>query len=213
MPLYSSPDTVCLHSRAIEKVTFFTALKRSLRRLCFHKRLVRGVFASGPGGVLASGPRGVCLGSKGVFASGPEGSFCLWSGGCLPLVQGGVCLWSRGGCLPLVPGEVSASGLGGCLGRHIPLGRLPRAHIPLGKHPHGKTTPSWADTPLGRFPPLWTDTPWVDTTLPPPSITGYGRQAGGMHPTEMHSCLTFDLFWTSGDSSSGFIHINVFIFN
>ena len=106
------PDTVCLHSRASEKVTFFTALKRSLRRLCFHKRLVRGVFASGPGGVFASGPGGVCLWSKGVSASGPEGSFCLWSGGCLPLVQGGVCLWSRGGCLPLVPGEVSSSGLG-----------------------------------------------------------------------------------------------------
>ena len=48
-----------------------------------------------PGGCL---PGGICWGmsAQGVSASGP--------GGCLPLVQGGVCLWSRG---------VSTSGLGG----------------------------------------------------------------------------------------------------
>ena len=60
------------------------------------------------------------------------------SGG-LPLVPGGVCLWSLGGCLPLVPWGVPASGPGGCLplvpgdggahssmhwGRHPPVDRM-----------------------------------------------------------------------------------------
>ena len=62
--------------------------------------------ASGPGG----GGGAVCLG---VSASGP--------GGCLPLVPGGVCLWSQGvsasgpGGRLSAPGNVSALGERGCL--------------------------------------------------------------------------------------------------
>ena len=59
-----------------------------------------------PGGGLLPG-QCLVLGG-GMSASGP--------GGCLPLVPGGVCLWSQGvGCLPLAPRGVSASGPGGCL--------------------------------------------------------------------------------------------------
>ena len=47
---------------------------------------------------------------------------------------------------------------------------------PLGRHPPGQTPP-WADTPFPR-------------ADPPPAqcILGYGQQAGGTHPTGMHSC-------------------------
>ena len=41
--------------------------------------------------------------------------------------------------------------------------------------------PPRADTPLGRHPP-WADTPSAQCML------GYGQQAGGTHPTGMHSC-------------------------
>ena len=54
----------------------------------------------------------------------------------------------------------------------------------------------WADTPLGRH-PLWADTPTPGQTPPAQYILihtpsqcmlGYGQQAGGTHPTGMHSC-------------------------
>ena len=72
-------------------------------------------------------------------------------------------------CHSVHKGRVSASGSGGgCL----PLG-------PGGVHPPGQTpprqTPPWADTHLGRHPP-------VEMTI----------EAGGTHPTGMHSC--FNLF-------------------
>ena len=60
--------------------------------------------------------------------------------------------------------------------------------------PLPRQTPPWEDTPLDRL-PTWANTPLgrhplVDT--PPladnPDTTGYGLQAGGMHPTGMHSC-------------------------
>ena len=76
------------------------------------------------------------------------------------------------------------------LGRH-PLDRHPLDRHPLGRHP-------WADIPLGRPPgqtPPWADTPtfWADTPplgRHPPAqyMLGCGQQAGGMHPTGMHSC-------------------------
>ena len=42
---------------------------------------------------------------------------------------------------------------------------LPGRHTPLGRHPY----------PLSRHP------------LPPLDTTGYGQQAGGMHPTGIHT--------------------------
>ena len=44
----------------------------------------------------------------------------------------------------------------------------------MGRHPPGQT-PSHRQTPPGRR--SWADTPWAD-----------GQQAGGTHPTGMHSC-------------------------
>ena len=52
---------------------------------------------------------------------------------------------------------------------------------PLGRHPPGQTPP-------GQTPP-WADTPFPRADPPPAQcILGYGQQAGGTHPTGMHSC-------------------------
>ena len=61
--------------------------------------------------------------------------------------------------------------------------------------------PPWAGTPPGQVDPRWAGTrPWAGTPLPgqvhPPRqvhpplqcMLGYGQQAGGSHPTGMHSC-------------------------
>ena len=49
---------------------------------------------------------------------------------------------------------------------------------PPGRQPSWQTPPQ-VDTPQA-------DIPWADI---PPNTTGYGQQAGGTHPTGMHSCL------------------------
>ena len=56
----------------------------------------------------------------------------------------------------------------------------------------GRMTPP-RQTPLGQtLPPPQGDTP-PRQTPPPPSVAsdimGYGQQAGGTHPTGMHSCF------------------------
>ena len=60
---------------------------------------------------------------------------------------------------------------GGCL-PHCMLGYTP----PRGQTPPEQTLPR-ADTLLGRHHPA--------------DSTGYGQQAGGMHPTGMHTCQLF----------------------
>ena len=45
----------------------------------------------------------------------------------------------------------------------------------------------WADTILGQTSPPWTDFPWGDTPTGQ-CMLGHSQQAGGMHPTGMHSC-------------------------
>ena len=80
------------------------------------------------------------------------------------------------------------------------------APLHAGIHPQGRHP--WADTP-SRHP--WADTPWAD---PPPGrhtylgrhppgkhptpsdTTGYGQQAGGMHPTGMHICIQKCSHWS-----------------
>ena len=49
----------------------------------------------------------------------------------------------------------------------------------------GYTPPSQPDTPLGR-PPLGRQPPGRH---PPSDTTGYYQQAGGVHPTGMHTCF------------------------
>ena len=86
----------------------------------------------------------------------------------------------NGGCLPLVLGDVCHP-----LPRQIPPWANPRADtLSPGQ------TPPWADTPPtpGQTPPL--SSAGIHTH--PPSLvdtTGYGQQAGGTHPTGMHSCF------------------------
>ena len=59
-------------------------------------------------------------------------------------------------------------------------------------HPSGQKLP-WADTTLADTP--WVDTPLADNlipqqkSLPTERMLAYGQQAGGTHPTGMHSCL------------------------
>ena len=88
------------------------------------------------------------------------------------------------GCLPLVLGDVCHP-----LPRQIP----PWANMPLCRHPF-----SWANTPLNRHPPGQThphpgQAPPLSSagihTPPLVDTTGYGQQAGGTHPTGMHSCF------------------------
>ena len=95
------------------------------------------------------------------------------------------------------------------LGRHHH-GQTPPRQTPQADTPNGQTPP-WADTPLGRHPPgqthpcpvhagihtplpsaCWdTHTPaqcMLGYTPPAQCMMGYGQQAGGMHPTGIHSC-------------------------
>ena len=70
---------------------------------------------------------------------------------------------------------------------HTPLGRPPWTDTPWADTP-------WADTnqahnPLSRQPldrPPGQTPPWADP--PVQCVLGYGQQAGGTHPTAMHSC-------------------------
>ena len=69
---------------------------------------------------------------------------------------------------------------------------------PLGRHS------SWVDnTPgqthlLGRQ-PMGRHPSWADTSPPVQCMVGYGQQAGGTHPTGMHSCprIMFTFFVNS----------------
>ena len=55
--------------------------------------------------------------------------------------------------------------------------------IPPGRHPRANTP---RQTPPGQTPPGQTP-PWADP-LSAQCLLGYGQQAGGMHPTGMHTC-------------------------
>ena len=66
---------------------------------------------------------------------------------------------------------------------------------PLGVSATRTTTPTGQTPPWAETPPRHTlsqaDTPWpVHAGIHPPAqcMLGYGQQAGGMHPTGMHSC-------------------------
>ena len=79
---------------------------------------------------------------------------------------------------------------------HPPAGTpLRQVHTPGQVHPLAGT-PLWAGTPLGRYTPgqvhplLGRYTPWVGTP-PAQCMLEYGQQAGGTHPTGMHSCFNF----------------------
>ena len=57
----------------------------------------------------------------------------------------------------------------------LPRASTPRASTPLGRPPQGWEPPGRHPLPLGRHPPAQ-------------CMLGYGQQAGGTHPTGMHSC-------------------------
>ena len=90
-----------------------------------------------------------------------------------------VLLFTRGGFLPHCM-------LGYTPSQTPPLGRppwadtSPRQTPSLGRHTHWADSPPWADTPLVRHP--------TGQTPSPPDTMGYGQQAGGTHPTGMHTC-------------------------
>ena len=79
------------------------------------------------------------------------------------------------------------------LSRHPPRQTPPQADTP-GRHPSHQQTPPRADTPQEQTPsPSGADTPREQTPLqqtpPYPVHSGrYRQQAGGTHPTGMHSC-------------------------
>ena len=79
------------------------------------------------------------------------------------------------------------------LGRYTPQGRYtPWAGNPNGQiHPPGRYTP-WAGTPPGRYTSQGRYNP-----LGAVHAGRYGQQAGGTHPTGMHSCLFVCLFFFS----------------
>ena len=93
------------------------------------------------------------------------------------------------------------------LGRYPPAGTPPGRYTPLGRYttlqagtppspqagtppPLGRYTPPWAGTPPGQVNPPWAGkSPQAGT---PPGVVHagrYGQQAGGTHPTGMHSCF------------------------
>ena len=62
----------------------------------------------------------------------------------------------------------------------------PRAGTPPGRYTHNHPR---AGTPPGRYTPSQQVHPPGRYTPRPQCMLGYGQQAGGMHPTGMHSCL------------------------
>ena len=82
-------------------------------------------------------------------------------------------------------------------GEHCMLGYTPPKQTIPRQTPPWADTPLWADTPPGRHPtcPVHAgihtllSSPCWDTHSPVQCMLGYGQQAGGMHPTGMHSCL------------------------
>ena len=69
-------------------------------------------------------------------------------------------------------------------------------HTPLGRYPPGRYT-TQTGTPPGRYTPQEGTlprqvSPQAVTTLRPQCMLGYGQQAGGMHPTGMHSSFQFE---------------------
>ena len=103
-------------------------------------------------------------------------------------VAGRLCFYTCLSVILFIGGGVSASGPG----RGVC--HTPWADTPLDRHPPGQTPP-WTDTSLGRHPlpsACW-DTHFsakcmLEYTRPPAQcILGYGQQAGGTHPTGMHS--------------------------
>ena len=75
---------------------------------------------------------------------------------------------------------------GGYLGRYPP-----GSYTSPGQVHHRASTPAWASTPLGRYtlPPRQVH-PSRQVHPPPGAVHAgrYGQQAGGTHPTGMHSC-------------------------
>ena len=74
-----------------------------------------------------------------------------------------------------------------------PRGCLPRGDVadtPAGQTPH------WKDVPLSQCMLGYTSPHpgqcMLGYTPLPADTTGYGQQAGGSHPTGMHSCLECD---------------------
>ena len=177
--------------------SFITARNEVGARLYFHRRVwfcSRGVSAprvSAPGGLLrgVSGSvcsRGVC--SWGCLVRGVSGPGGVWSGGCLVLgqnTQGG----NWGG---LGPGPQPRGKLKGIRSRPTPKGETEGDQIQAhtqggnwggsdpGPHPGGKLRGIRSrSTPKGG---IQGD---QDYDQPPPTTT----DAGGMHPTGMHSCF------------------------
>ena len=109
------------------------------------------------------------------------------------------------------------------------------AGIPPGRYTPRHVHPSWAGThPPGRYTPLSRYThPWAGTTRlgrhtpglvhPHQCMLGYGQQAGGTHPTGMHSCYAIlftvtlfqDLITLRNNTGFGFWFVNMLwvIFN
>ena len=87
-------------------------------------------------------------------------------------------------------GTPSWAGTPPLAGTSTQAGTPPRQVPPGQAHPPWEGTP-WAGTPPGQVqPPAGTHSPWRGT--PPPGTVHagrYGQQAGGTHPTGMHSCL------------------------
>ena len=76
----------------------FTARKRSLRMLCFHRCLSvhrKGVRGGGQACVVGAGMRGVC-GREACVVGDMHGGGCAWHGACM---AEGAC-WACGACMP-----------------------------------------------------------------------------------------------------------------
>ena len=83
-------------------------------------------------------------------------------------------------------------------GQVHPLGRYnPPAGTPWGGKLPWAGTPPQAGTSPGRYTPGQVHTPPWTGTLPPGALHAgrYGQQAGGTHPTGMHSCNLLCLFY------------------
>ena len=98
------------------------------------------------------------------------------------------------------PGRYTSPLAGTSPGRYTPLSR----YTPRQVHPLGRYTPQACTPQVGTAPPNQVHHPSTGRYTPgkvhplvgkPPHRQGYSQQAGGTHPTGMHSCLIIVLFW------------------
>ena len=177
---------------------FFTARKRSLRRLCFY-RCLSFCPQGGRAWLLAGGMCG-CSGGGMHGCSKGEHAWLLWEGGVCGCSRGGVHGCSGGACMVDLRGAmrgwswgvcmVAPRGLHGCSGGVCMVAPGGHAWLLLGGV-HGCSRGACMVAPGGCAWLLLGGMCGCSGGACVVFSVRYGQWLGGMHPTGMHSCLIY----------------------